>query len=93
MDFDRETERLKDLVEEYLRSSLPGCRPEAKTLYDAMRYTLELPGKRIRPVLLLLACKAVGGDENEAMPYACAIEYIHNYSLIHDDLPSMDNDD
>jgi geranylgeranyl diphosphate synthase type II len=44
-------------------------------------------------VLLLLACKAAGGNENDAIPYACAIEFIHNYSLIHDDLPAMDYDD
>jgi len=67
--------------------------PESQTLFEAMRYTLDAPGKRVRPVLLLLACKAAGGDENEALPYACAIELIHNYSLIHDDLPAMDNDD
>jgi geranylgeranyl diphosphate synthase type II len=58
-----------------------------------MRYTLSAPGKRIRPVLLLLSCEFSGGNAQEALPYACAMEFIHNYSLIHDDLPAMDDDD
>ena len=91
---DDETGRLKESFETYLERALPGeGAPEALTLFEAIRYTLETPGKRVRPVLLLLACKAAGTDEDEAMPYACAIEFIHNYSLIHDDLPAMDNDD
>jgi len=89
-----EFERLKDLLESYMAGTLPGEGPEeSRTLFEAMRYTLDAPGKRVRPVLLLLACNAVHGDEKEALPYACAIEFIHNYSLIHDDLPAMDNDD
>ena len=89
-----EPDRLKELLESYMEGELPGeASAESGTLFKAMRYTLETPGKRVRPVLLLLSCKAVGGDENEALPYACAIEFIHNYSLIHDDLPAMDNDD
>jgi len=62
-------------------------------LRDAMRYSLLAPGKRLRPVLVLLACEACGGDPESALPAACAIEMIHTYSLIHDDLPAMDNDD
>jgi geranylgeranyl diphosphate synthase type II len=92
-DFAAETERLRTLTESCLAGFLPAAGPEAKTLRDAMLYTLGAPGKRIRPTLLLLACKAAGGDENDALPYACAVEYIHNYSLIHDDLPAMDDDD
>ena len=91
---DREIERLTKLIESYMAGTLPGeGAQESLTLFEAMRYTLEAPGKRVRPVLLLLACKAVYGNEDEALPYACAIEFIHNYSLIHDDLPAMDNDD
>ncbi|MCL2110850.1 MAG: polyprenyl synthetase family protein [Clostridiales bacterium] len=94
MNFDAEIERLRGLVEEALPGFLPACERPAVTLGDAMRYTLALPGKRVRPVLLLLAYEAAGGgDEGEALPYACAVEYIHNYSLIHDDLPAMDDDD
>ena len=59
----------------------------------AMEYSLFAGGKRIRPILCLLACKAVGGRMIKALPAACALEYIHTYSLIHDDLPALDNDD
>jgi len=91
---DEEFDRLRELLEFYMEGSMPGEEaPEPRTLFEAMRYTLEAPGKRIRPVLLLLTCKAVNGSEVEALPYACAIEFIHNYSLIHDDLPALDNDD
>jgi len=84
-----ELDRLRNLIESYLNEALPGeGDPESRTLFEAIRYTIEAPGKRVRPVLLLLACMAVNGDEKEALPYACAIELIHNYSLIHDDLPS-----
>ena len=65
--------------------------PEA--LYDAMAYSLLAPGKRLRPLLTLAACEACGGAEDDAMPFACALEMIHAYSLIHDDLPAMDDDD
>lgn len=58
-----------------------------------MEYSLMAGGKRIRPILCLMACEAVGGNRREALPAACALEYIHTYSLIHDDLPALDNDD
>ncbi len=64
-----------------------------KRLLEAMRYSLLAGGKRIRPVLVLEFCRICGGDWEKAMPFACAIEMIHTYSLIHDDLPCMDNDD
>ncbi|MGE5474621.1 MAG: polyprenyl synthetase family protein [Ignavibacteriales bacterium] len=66
--------------------------PQAK-IYEAMRYSLLIGGKRIRPILALSVCEMLGGKIDEVMPFACAIEMIHAYSLIHDDLPSMDNDD
>ncbi len=62
-------------------------------LQQAMAYSLEAGGKRLRPVLLLASCEALGGKLEEALPFACALEMIHTYSLIHDDLPAMDNDD
>lgn len=62
-------------------------------IYEAMYYSVSAGGKRLRPILLLLACKAAGGSAEDAMPFACAMEMIHTYSLIHDDLPAMDNDD
>ncbi|MBR2822750.1 MAG: polyprenyl synthetase family protein [Clostridia bacterium] len=73
----------------YLRS--PGQIPEKLT--EAMEYSLMAGGKRLRPVLLLAACEMAEGSPEEALPYACALEMIHTYSLIHDDLPGMDNDD
>ena len=68
-----------------------GAIPEQ--LLEAMRYSLEAGGKRLRPVMLLAACDMAGGDMETALPFACAMEMIHTYSLIHDDLPAMDNDD
>jgi geranylgeranyl diphosphate synthase, type II len=68
----------------------PGC-PER--LKEAMRYSLLAPGKRLRPILTLLAAEACGGEIEPALPAACAVEMIHAYSLIHDDLPAMDDDD
>ena len=70
--------------------SAPGS-PERLT--EALRYSLLSPGKRLRPLLVLLAARAVDGDWQDALPTACAVEMIHAYSLIHDDLPAMDNDD
>src|SRR5205807_9333613 len=67
-----------------------GCPP---ALLQAMRYSLLAPGKRMRPLLVLLAAEASGGREEDAIPAACAVEMIHAYSLIHDDLPAMDDDD
>ncbi|AEM78668.1 polyprenyl synthetase family protein [Thermoanaerobacter wiegelii] len=62
-------------------------------IYEAMRYSVFAGGKRLRPVLCLSSCELLGGDIKKALPVACAIELIHTYSLIHDDLPAMDNDD
>jgi geranylgeranyl diphosphate synthase, type II len=70
-------------------------KPTAKptTIHKAMHYSLFAGGKRMRPALCLAAATACGGEESEAMPLACAVECIHTYSLVHDDLPAMDNDD
>jgi geranylgeranyl diphosphate synthase, type II len=84
---------LRRLVEDQLARylDLPDeCPPR---LRDAMRYSLLAGGKRLRPVLVLLSCEACGGRIEDALPAACAIEMVHTYSLIHDDLPAMDNDD
>ena len=83
----------KRYLEEHLADLLPDIDPKSITLYEAMKYSLQAGGKRIRPVLLLAACDFCGGRIEEALPYACAIEYIHTYTLIHDDLPCMDDDD
>jgi geranylgeranyl diphosphate synthase, type II len=78
-------------VEAALDQALVMRYPE--TLYEAMRYSLLAGGKRLRPILCLASCELVGGDPAVAMPTACALEMIHTMSLIHDDLPAMDNDD
>ena len=83
----------KQIVEEHLTDFLPDIDHKSITLFESMKYSLMAGGKRIRPVLLLAACDFCGGKIEEAIPYACAIEYIHTYTLIHDDLPCMDNDD
>ena len=81
----------KKLVEEALDNSLSIQKPE--TIYQAMRYSLLAGGKRLRPILCLATCELTGGSIDVAMPTACALEMIHTMSLIHDDLPAMDNDD
>ena len=80
-------------VDRALGQHLPTARTKPATLHQAMRYSLFAGGKRIRPILTLAAAEACGGKVGDAMPLACAVECIHTYSLVHDDLPSMDNDD
>ncbi len=90
------TERLSDLrksVELALLAALKGEEKAYGTVVKAMNYSLLAGGKRIRPVILLLFFELCGGKAQEAMPFAAALEMIHTYSLIHDDLPCMDNDD
>src|ERR1041385_4193708 len=76
-----------------LNAFLPRPDTRPATIHKAMRYSLFAGGKRMRPALCLAAAAACGGAEDQAMPLACAVECIHTYSLIHDDLPAMDNDD
>lgn len=80
-------------VNRSLNGFLPKARTKPATIHKAMRYSLFAGGKRMRPVLCLAAAEACGGRPAAAMPLACAVECIHTYSLIHDDLPAMDNDD
>ncbi len=81
----------KKLVEVALDKSITLAKPEK--VYEAMRYSLLAGGKRLRPILCLASCKLMGGTSAMAMPTACALEMVHTMSLIHDDLPAMDNDD
>ena len=93
INFDLET-YLKDkkaIVDQALDDSLPIIDPEK--IYEAMRYSLLAGGKRLRPILCLGACELFGGTQAMSLPTACALEMIHTMSLIHDDLPAMDNDD
>ena len=79
-------------VEQSLNALLPTLDSYPPVLMDAMRYSVFAGGKRLRPILLLAATEAVGGNTTAVLPAACALEYIHTYSMIHDDLPAMDND-
>jgi geranylgeranyl diphosphate synthase type II len=85
--------RVGSRVDAALNRLLPAERTEPPTIHKAMRYSILAGGKRIRPALCLAACDAVAGKPSLAMPLACAVECIHTYSLIHDDLPCMDDDD
>lgn len=84
---------MTELVDSRLKMAMPAENELPFSLHKSMRYSTFAGGKRVRPILLLAACEAVGGETSAALPAACAIEMIHTYSLIHDDLPAMDNDD
>jgi geranylgeranyl diphosphate synthase type II len=96
MDIVRYLKKKKELVDSFLESYVSskkdnnGC---PKELYEAMKYSLMAGGKRVRPILMLAGYEAVGGGSNNVMPVAASLELIHTYSLIHDDLPAMDDDD
>ena len=84
----------REFIEDYLGNIYPEFRSEPQTLlFDAMEYSLLAGGKRLRPIFAMDFCRMCGGDWKNAAPFAAAIEMIHTYSLIHDDLPCMDNDD
>ena len=82
-------QRLETALDHYL----PATDADPPALSEAMRYSVFAGGKRVRPILLLAATEAVGGDAEAVLPAACALEFVHTYSLIHDDLPAMDDDD
>ena len=86
-------ERLTRLVERELQRILPKAAERPQVIHEAMRYCVLSGGKRFRPLLCLGACEAVGASARRALPVACALELIHTYSLVHDDLPAMDNAD
>jgi len=91
MNYNEQYDFYRKAVEETLKTAVPQDVPQP--LQDAMRYSLLAGGKRLRPVLLLAAYGTLKEDLTEALPFAAALEMVHTYSLIHDDLPSMDNDD
>jgi geranylgeranyl diphosphate synthase type II len=92
-DLDSYLQTRRQRVESALADELERCSAAPASLREAMAYSLLAGGKRLRPILALAACEAVGGDPAEALDAACAVELIHTYSLIHDDLPAMDDDD
>ena len=90
----QEFSRLRKIVEDFMADYIfTKTRGAPSILREAMEYSLMAGGKRLRPVLLLCAGNAVGGKEEELLPFACAVEFVHTYSLVHDDLPAMDDDD
>lgn len=93
MNFDKNLSEKKKRVEQHLYTYFANETGLQQTVFQAADYSLKAGGKRLRPVLLLEACQLFGGTEQEAMAFACAMEMIHTYSLIHDDLPAMDDDD
>jgi geranylgeranyl diphosphate synthase type II len=93
MDLKKYLTDMRQLIDDHLGRYLPPDDELPSSIHSSMRYSVFAGGKRVRPILMLAACEAVGGDRRMAMPAACAMEMIHTYSLIHDDLPAMDNDD
>jgi len=92
-DFNNKYRQFVSVIDDALNALAAESDSPQKTVYDAMRYSLLAGGKRLRPVLMLAVCEMLGGKQEDVVPYACAIEMIHTYSLIHDDLPAIDNDD
>ncbi len=94
MNFEQRSQEYCSFLEQYLKNLyVRFCREPQKLLFDAMEYSLLAGGKRLRPIFVLDFCRMCGKDWKSAAPFAAAIEMIHTYSLIHDDLPCMDNDD
>ena len=93
MDFSRYWSARQKKVDAALNRLLPSATTKPKTIHQAMRYSIFAGGKRLRPVICLASAEVINGKNDDAIPLACAVECIHTYSLIHDDLPSMDNDD
>lgn len=94
MNLEKQCREYREYVESYLKEHYDALNDQPqKLLFDAMQYSLTAGGKRLRPILAFEFCRICGRDWKEAAPFAAAIEMIHTYSLIHDDLPCMDNDD
>ena len=93
VNFKEELQQRTDYAEEVIRRWLPEERGFSKTMAQAMNYSMCAGGKRLRPILLLETLRLFGGDEKLAEPFMAGIEMIHTHSLIHDDLPAIDNDD
>ncbi len=95
MNFEARSREYREFIEAYLKNLYFDIKKEnpQKPLFEAMEYSLLAGGKRLRPIFALDFCRMCGGDWKDAAPFAAAIEMIHTYSLIHDDLPCMDNDD
>jgi len=93
VDIEKYLEEKRHLVDRYLEAHLSPIGTSPAVLHESIRYSLLAGGKRIRPILTIAAAEAIGPPPQAMLPVACAFEFIHTYSLIHDDLPAMDNDD
>jgi len=93
VDIQKYLERQREKIDRFLDQAVPDGQAAPKILYESMRYSLLGGGKRIRPILTMAAAEAVGSQNDSILPFAAALEFIHTYSLVHDDLPAMDNDD
>lgn len=93
MDFSFELKNRINYIEKNINKYLPNQDGYQKTIFDAMNYSMNAGGKRLRPILIMESYKICGGNSDDFLPYCSAVEMIHTYSLIHDDLPALDNDD
>ncbi|TET39910.1 MAG: polyprenyl synthetase family protein [Dehalococcoidia bacterium] len=93
MDLKKYLDQKREIIDEALNQYLPLETEYPQTIHEAMRYSVFAGGKRLRPILVIAAAEVVGGRAEEVLPTACGIELIHTFSLIHDDLPAIDNDD
>lgn len=93
MNFDDLLKQKFNMVSEWLRELSPDGNGYHKQIFEAANYSIQNGGKRIRPILCMAVCEMLGGNIENAKHFACAVEFVHTYSLIHDDLPCMDNDD
>ena len=93
MDIHAYLDQQRQRVDQFLEQSLPDTLRDPDILYESMRYSLLGGGKRVRPILTIAAAQALGYDNDAMLPFAASLEFVHTYSLIHDDLPAMDDDD
>ena len=93
MDIHAYLDKQRQRVDQFLEQSLPDTLRDPEKLYESMRYSLLGGGKRVRPILTIAAAQAMGYDNDDMLPFAASLELVHTYSLIHDDLPAMDDDD
>ncbi len=93
MDIHAYLDQQRQRVDQFLEQSLPDTLRDPEKLYESMRYSLLGGGKRVRPILTIAAAQALGYDNDAMLPFAASLEFVHTYSLIHDDLPAMDDDD
>lgn len=93
MDLKKYLDQKREIIDEALNQYLPPETEYPQTIHEAMRYSVFAGGKRLRPILVIAAAEVVGGRAEDVLPTACGIELIHTFSLIHDDLPAIDNDD